>query len=62
MVLVNKIYIFQVFINIVYLYNQVLSIKYQHIFIKPYVSNKTLLVHSTIHFHHCHELNEKNKS
>ena len=36
-----------------------LSIKYPHIFIKPYISNKTLLIYSTIHFYHCQELNDK---
>ena len=39
----------------------IISIKYRHIFIKPYISNKNLLVYSTIHFRHCQELNDKNK-
>ena len=34
------------------------SIKYRHIFIKPYISYKTLLVYSTIHFRHYQELND----
>ena len=41
--------------------NKRLSIKYQHIFIKTYMSNKTLLVYSMIHFCYCQELNDKNK-
>ena len=32
----------------------------RHIFIKSYISNKTLPLYSKIHFRHCQELNDKN--
>ena len=36
------------------------SVKYRHIFIKPYISNENLLVYSAIQFCRCQELNDKN--
>ena len=37
------------------------SVKYRHIFVKPYISNKNWLVYSTIHFRRCQGSNHKNK-
>ena len=38
----------------------IITVKYRHIFIKPYISNKNLLVYSAIQFCRCQELNDKN--